>query len=179
MIKLLEERVVLATDHARARQAAAEDLAFRAQRVGSAIKNGSPVRDRMFGDDLQLFRKGLVVFAPELLELPNVVSRLDREARPDAEALRAMQGLLRAVNILQKEMRGLQAGAFLAHQHIRNTTYKVESIYIGLELERMTQKTDLLPQACGIIILKVGGGPALEPPAAAPKAGPGQSAPGS
>ena len=152
LIKLIEERVAVITDGARALHAHAEDLAFRSQSVSHAVKNGNPVRDRMFGDDLLIFHKGLNVFCATVLELPNLLSRLDGEARSEADAVRSMQSLFRAVSGLQKEMRGVQASASLAHQHLRNTPFKVESTYIGLELEKMTQKTDLLPQACNKIL---------------------------
>ncbi|MBI3554568.1 MAG: hypothetical protein HY077_18905 [Elusimicrobia bacterium] len=155
LVKLLEERVSVVTDGARALHARAEDFAFRAQHVANALKNGFPVRDRAFGDDLQVFNKHVKTFGGEALDLPNLLARLERAAHYEEETVRSAQSLFRAVSTLTKEMRNLQAAMGVAHQYIRNTTFKVESTYICLELEKITQKTDLLPQSCNKILLAI------------------------
>ncbi|MBI5629361.1 MAG: hypothetical protein HY921_00575 [Elusimicrobia bacterium] len=155
LIKLVQEKASAIADRARASQSRADDILFRSQQVANALKNGFPLRDRGFGDDLQVFRKILKTLAADVVEIPNFMARLERTARYEEDAIKAAQALFRDISVLQREIRGLQEKALMAHQNIRNSPFFTDSIYLMLEIEKMIEKTDLLPAYANKILIAI------------------------
>lgn len=150
-VLLVEDRIHKVSDHLKFLQVKMEDYVFRAQRLVTAIKAGIPIKDKGFGEDMLILRKELITFGADVIDLPNMIGRLEMDARYEADELKRFQqvNMVQVVHRetmgLQKEMQNLSGTAGLLHQHARQTPFVQESMYIGIEIEKMVERTDRLP----------------------------------
>ena len=153
-LKQAESRLSIAGDKISMMQGKLEDLVFRAQRIGAALRAKTPVQDTMFGYDIQHFRREVRSFGQEILALPGVLGSLEREAVYVPGADKMAQSLMRLSGRVHKQVQGLHSAALLAHNHIRLPEHKMDAWYICQEIEEMTQKTQALPTLANKVVIK-------------------------
>lgn len=153
-LKQAESRLSIAGDKITMMQGKLEDLVFRAQRIGAALRAKTPVQDTMFGYDMQHFRREVRAFQQEILALPGVLGSLERDAVYIPGADKLAQSLMRLAGRVHKQVQNLHNHALLAHTHIRLPEHKMDAWYICQDIEEMTQKSQALPTLANKVVIK-------------------------
>lgn len=168
-LKHSESSLSLVADHVSVLSSKLEDLLFRAQRIGHALKSDLAVPDMMFGYDLQNFRRDVRSFSNELGSLSSMLAQIERTAQFDESCVTRAQAVMRLADRLHKALVALHGEALLAHEHIRQADHKVEAWYLVQETEALAQRTQGLPTVANKIVIQVS---TPQPDAPAPDARP-------
>jgi hypothetical protein len=152
-LKQVESALSIACDRTSAMKAKLEDLLFRAQRIAAAQKSNAGNADRMFGGDLQSYRRGIKTFAGEFSGLPAALSSIERGAVRDEQAAKFATSVMRLAARLSSLLRGLHDTSILAHQHIRTADHRIEAWYLANEIEAVVAQGQGLPAIANKIVI--------------------------
>ncbi len=162
-LKQAESTLSLVGDKINNLSAKIEDVVFRAQRLASAKKNNLKSPDTMFGYDLQNLRRDVRTFTNEIGSLPNVIGGIERAAEYNEDAIRYAQSVMRLCERVSKQAKSLADQAQIAHNHIRESDFKIEAWYLAQETEQLAQRAQTLPTSANKIVLRVSSPPSSSP----------------